>query len=177
MERFADCESERRREASGHRYRGNPPLRWKRNYVLLDRLPVEGQPGVEIKGGREYVCELACRAWRERERRSGGSPETAAWLDRLRRTDICGEEQNAIRQSKEQRWTVCKSGLAVGYGSRELGEEHASGFPRVDYERVGHRRVPGFDFHVAAGSWAMVRSNEKECDGRLLEMGHFEGPK
>ena len=45
--------------------RRRAPLRRFRHDVHLDRLPLEGQPGVEIQGRREHLGGMAGRHWRQ----------------------------------------------------------------------------------------------------------------
>ena len=40
-----------RRQTAGQRHRGGTPVRGQRNYIRLDRLPFENQPGMEEQSG------------------------------------------------------------------------------------------------------------------------------
>ena len=43
-----------------------PPVRQQRNHLLLDRLPVQGEPGMVHQSRQEHSCQLA-----DRHRRQG----------------------------------------------------------------------------------------------------------
>ena len=48
------------------RHRGGAPFRRQRHHLHLDRLPFQGQPGMEEQGGRGHLGQLAGRPRRQR---------------------------------------------------------------------------------------------------------------
>ena len=73
VERCGLDERQSGREASQRRHHGGPSLGRQRHHLHLDRLSLEGQPGVESEGRRQHLRQLAGRAWAARA--------TKAWPD------------------------------------------------------------------------------------------------
>jgi hypothetical protein len=65
VERPGDHQAESRREASGNRHHGLPPVRWVRNDVHLGGLPLQSLSGVEEEGRDRNVGQLAGRNRRQ----------------------------------------------------------------------------------------------------------------
>ena len=74
----------------------------------LDRLPVEGEPGVEGEGRREHRGRVAGRRGRQGQRRRGGVRAADQGLDRLRRVRVRQAEQDdATRRCRTRTASSC----------------------------------------------------------------------
>ena len=82
--------------------RRRPPFRRVRHDVHLDRLPLEGEPGVEVQGRRQYRRRMAGRPRRQGQRGRGQQCRPDQGLHRLRRICLRQAEQAELRQDDQQ---------------------------------------------------------------------------
>ena len=107
-------------------YRRGSPLGWQRHDLHLDGFSLQGQRGLVDESRKENFSELAGGTGWQGQRRRIGVGEANAGLDRLRRIDLRGAEQDVLRKSAERRRKIRQGGPGErGGGSGGSGEINA----------------------------------------------------
>ena len=178
VERSGDRQGQRRREAAGHRHHRGAPLGRVGHQLHLGRLPRQGVAGVEEErrrrrrpsSGRSAWAARATRAWpawssRRPARSATSSSSTPPEQDRLRRG---AERRRRVRQG------VDSGGHGGGRGG---GEVDAGGFPRLDHQRAGRRRLSDLLVHLAAALREPEGQGPEQGDGGVHEVGADRRPE
>ena len=105
-------------QAAGAADRRRAPLRRLGHDLHLDRLPVQGQPGMEVQGRRQHRRRVAGRPRRQGQRRRRQQCRPDQGLDRLRRICLCQAEQADLRQDGQQGRQDRRPDLGVVPGGR-----------------------------------------------------------
>ncbi len=101
MERETDRRPQSRRQAARRADHGRAPLRRFGHDVHLDRLPVEGQPGVEAEGRRQHRGRVAGGRGRQGQRGRRRVRAADQGLDRLCRVRVREAQQDGARLGAE----------------------------------------------------------------------------
>ncbi len=156
------------------RYRGGAPLRRQRHDVHLDRLPVQGQPGMEDQSGRAALrCSWPAGLGGKGNEGVAGlvkqTPNSIGYVELIYAVQNkmaygIGQECGGRRSSKPSLDSRERSG-----GRRR--QSHAGGFPRFHHQRSRQERLSDLQLHLAADSRARSRIRPRRRPSRTSSSG------